>query len=359
MRKVKTNKSFLFIIWFLVISVAWFLYAQTSNQWNWWYKLSTNKTAISLNSAWNDSTTIISNIYEYWVCRRYWWTTDTGLFVPTKTSAEYTAFRNNKPSNITLNDCPVSCWSAICSAGKCSESSLRTALWKQIYYQNTNSQICWCHNSWAEVRLFQKYSDPCNRSSQWTYKAVCNGSDSTWRFWYSWWTPITDTSGIWWTAACHSSSSTCTTKCSLPWSATTYIQHGDCVDAYQSPVVSEWSSCVSQQRQCLNWALNGSYLYESCVVEQWYTCKTTDFICTTKTYLGKCHNTNTIWAHICGLWDHKADCTTNGWQSNGWCDDQNVGPCWACTSTSQCPVNHYCHATHQMCWPYDGLDCPL
>lgn len=316
---MKNNKS-LFVIAILVFFVlVWILYAQTSNQGNRWYKLSTNKTTIAINSAWTSSSTIVTNIYEHGVCKTYASTTSTGVFVPTKTLDEWAAFRTNKPSHITLNDCTVSCWSNACPSWKCSISSLETALWKLVNYQYPNSQMCWCHNSWAEVKLFQKYTDPCNRSSQWTYKAVCNGSDSTWRFWTSWWTPITDTSGIWWTAACHYSSSTCTSRCSLPWASTTYIQHSACITAFYSSSVPSWSTCSSQQRQCLNWILGWSYQYQTCSV-QWtsYTCSTTDSACAW-IFQDYCYNTNNIWAIICWDWNHKATCTSDGWEGWGWC----------------------------------------
>lgn len=353
------KKGLFIIILFIVFVVTGILYAQTSNQGNRWYKLSTNKTTIALNSAWISSSTIVSNIYEHGVCKTYASSTSTGVFVPTKTLNEWALFRTNKPSHITLNDCPVSCWITFCSAGKCSIDSLNQALGKIIKYENTATQKCNCFDSWKYIYLWNS-SSICSWAGDPTYyfKAKCN-SDWTWTYYNTNNQIINDPPS--WVDMCHISSDACTTKCSLPWSATTYIQHWACVTAYQSSSVPSWSSCVSQTRQCINWLLGWSYQYQACS-EQWYTCKTTDPVCTQTIYAGRCYNTDTIWAYICGDWDHKASCTSNGWYWGGWCaswEGWSVGVCEACSSTSQCPVNFYCHSTHWICWPSYGPPCAL
>ena len=58
----------------------------------------------------NGQTVIIDEWNE---CRSVVNSTGAAIFVPTKTSAEWTSFRNNSPSGITLNACTFSCGSVL------------------------------------------------------------------------------------------------------------------------------------------------------------------------------------------------------------------------------------------------------
>ena len=54
-------------------------------------------------------------------------------------------------------------------------------------------------------------------------------------------------------------------SCSLPWGGT--IQHGSGVTAYAAPSVSYGQSCASQWRSCYDSSLDGSYTHPTCSVQ--------------------------------------------------------------------------------------------
>ena len=60
--------------------------------------------------------------------------------------------------------------------------------------------------------------------------------------------------------------------CSAPWGAT--INNNASVTAYQAESVPTGNSCVSEQRDCSQGALSGSYVYETCTVENSGNCIT-------------------------------------------------------------------------------------
>lgn len=236
------------------------------NQWYFGYRVSSTSLTATLNSSSSWISTPATKIEEWWICKKVSSTDSRSLFVPTKTSNEWSIFLGNKPSHITLAECGCR------TNSNCSASQIC-----QGYITWTSSACAWIYTvaDWY-----------CDGNCAWATdpNCLCGGmsQESCWSTW--------DSHGCSWvntttTYACSSltTQSQCTSKSTCTWSASVWevlwtcynsctlprwwtINHGSSVTAYAASSVACWSNCssIAQTRTCNNGSLWWSYTNQSC-----------------------------------------------------------------------------------------------
>lgn len=231
----------------------------------------------------NNGTTAV--IDEHGICRVVTNNSGNSLFVPTRTSAEWTAFFNNPPASVASPPC-ASC--ELDGASVAHGASRTFYLTTRSCYGTCGSisQSRNCYNgvldgsaSYSEASCPGPTCAGCSTAAvNWTTSTfTCNasataGSHGTTRNVSDSATPNVGSAsfqcddGTW-----DQASGSCGgASCNLPWGGT--LAHNQSVTAYQNSSEPCGGNCSSQLRTCTNGSLSGSFNNSSCSVSLCASC---------------------------------------------------------------------------------------
>lgn len=129
---------------------------------------------INTIATWFKTTTSVKEVDAHWICKGVKHTWSQAYFVPSKTASEWTAFRNNKPSDTALSECV-----------DCEDEFPSVIAWYR--YEGSLSIECneggWERNSYQRFFNFTASSSQTYSSCQAFANARNIGSCPTWSNW--------------------------------------------------------------------------------------------------------------------------------------------------------------------------------
>ena len=202
--------------------------------------------ALNTISTWYQTTASNITIDAHSECRQVRHTWSESYFVPTATSAEWTAFRNNHPSDVVLNGCidrypgcdtdDITIWTftiAACNVWA-TTASTNWSVSRGYYFQ------------WGRNKSFV-FGDTSQQSSQIVWSVGLNPSTDT--FWFVWNSNLqnatwanTDISQNWWWANWDNNS-----------------RQGPCAPGYRVPSQDDWQSIIA----AWGWGNNGNMMRDA------------------------------------------------------------------------------------------------
>ncbi len=230
----------------------------------------------------NGATAVID---EHTVCRVVTNNSGSAIFVPTKTSAEWSAFYNNPPASVSSPPCAACnldganvphggsrdfylttrpCYST-CAAISQTRNCYNGNLDGSATYNKANCPGPTCASCTTSGVNWTTSSFTCNASATaGSHGTTRNVSDSAAPNVGS--ASFTCANGTW-----DEASGSCGgASCSLPWGGS--INHNQSTTAYQNSSEPCGGSCTSQTRTCNNGSLSGSYANNSCSVTACASC---------------------------------------------------------------------------------------
>ena len=228
---------------------------------------------------------VTSVIDEHGICRVVTNTSGQPLFVPTRTSAEWTAFYNNPPGGVSTPPCAScdldgasvphggsrafymttrSCYGTCASISQ-TRNCYNGVLDGSASYSKANCPAPTCSGCTTSAVTWNTSSFICNGSATaGSHGQVRNLTDST--------APNVGSAsyecddGTW-----NQASGSCGgASCALPWGGS--VNHSQSVTAYQNSSEPCGGSCTSELRSCNNGSLSGSYVNQSCSVSLCSSC---------------------------------------------------------------------------------------